>query len=99
MTKATYPTLSKTVTLEFPIELNGTKVKEIKLRRPAVRELLLLEKYEGDDLAKDVYMMSMLSELDQDKLYQVDALDFIQLQEAYQGFFQKAKVSEESNKE
>lgn len=99
MTKAKYPTLTKIVKLEFPIEVNGLEIKEIKLRRPAVREILLLEKHQGDDLDKDVYMMSMLSEIEETKLHKIDASDFIALQGAYQGFFQKPSQSENSNEE
>lgn len=99
MPKAKYPTVSQTVKLEFPVEHNGAEIKEIKLRRPSVRDLILLEQHEGNDLAKDVYMMSMLSGVEEEKIYLVDAVDFMQLQEAYQGFFQKASQSENSNEE
>lgn len=53
MTKATYPVLKKDIELGFPIALANSEIKKLSMRRPTVRELLLMEKHQGDNLEKE----------------------------------------------
>lgn len=99
MTKVKYPVLKKDIALTFPIALANATVETLSMRRPTVRELLLMEKHQGDDLEKDLYMMGLLCEVEETVLYKLDALDFIKLQECYKGFFTPEKESETSKKD
>ncbi|WP_178306525.1 phage tail assembly protein [Vibrio algicola] len=99
MTKAKYPVLKKDIKLAYPVALANKTVETLSMRRPTVRELLLMEKHQGDDLEKDLYMMGLLCEVDDALLHQLDAMDFIKLQECYKGFFMPEKESEISSED
>lgn len=76
----------ETIKLEYPIEIDGVKVAELKLRRPKVRDSLASEKSGGSNAEKEVRLFANLAEQTTDTIEDLDMLDYGKLQEAYTGF-------------
>lgn len=75
------------VTLQYPIPVDGQTLSEITLRRPKVRDQLLAEKAGGGAAEQEVSILANLAELPEEAIQELDMADYLQLQEAYRGFF------------
>lgn len=74
------------IELTHAIEIDGTKVGVIQLRRPKVRDMLSVEKSVDNDAEKEIQLFANLSELSPDNLLELDMADYAKLQKAYQDF-------------
>lgn len=74
------------ITLMYPVESHGVLVKEVHLRRPKVRDLEIMDKVKGGEVAKGIALVANLSELDPETIRDMDPLDFNKLAEGV-GFF------------
>lgn len=79
--------MSNSVTLQYPVEVDGQTAHEITLRRPKVRDQLLAEKSGGGAAEQEVAILANLAELPQEVIQDLDMADYLQLQEVYRGFF------------
>lgn len=77
---------TETVTLEFPIEVDGVSVDSLTVRRPTVRDQLLMDKMKGSETEKGVKYIANLCEVAPSDIEQLDAADFLALSEVVQGF-------------
>ena len=75
-----------TISLEYPVEMNGITVSELRLRRPTVRDMLAAEKAQGSDAEKEIRMFCNLCEVEPGVIESLDLSDYAKLQRAYQGF-------------
>lgn len=75
--------MSQTIALSFPLD-NG--LKQLTIRRPKVRDMLVSEKAQGSDAEKEIRLFSNLCEVSPDEIESLDMADYQALQQAYSGF-------------
>jgi hypothetical protein len=78
------------VDLKYPIEVDGTKVSSLRMRRPKVRDILATDGA-GSDARKELRLFSNLTELPPEALETMDLADYQALQEVYQGFLEERR--------
>ncbi|WP_072670541.1 phage tail assembly protein [Vibrio injensis] len=83
--------MSKEVELEYPIKVDGKEVSTLTMRRPVVADMLAQEKSKGSDAEKEIRMFANLCEVPPDAIHSMDMADYLELQEAYQGFLSGAR--------
>jgi uncharacterized protein (DUF934 family) len=86
---------TKTVTLQFPITVDGREVSEVTITRPKVKYLKAMDAaLDGitDKLDQGIIMVSVLTGLSHDAVEELDADDFTELSEVVAGFFPQAKA-------
>ncbi len=80
-----------TVSLQFPVEINGQVVSELTMRRPRVKDSLIHEKqFPGErrgSLESDIAMFARLCDMAPKDLENLDMSDVVNLQGAFRGFF------------
>lgn len=84
---------SKVVTLKLqePIEVGGTTIAEVTIRRPKVKDLRALDQdAEGTEMEKGIAMAALLTDLTPDAIEEMDAFDFAALSEKIAGFLPQA---------
>ena len=74
------------IELTHPIDIDGTKVSVLQLRRPKVRDMLSVEKSVDNDAEKEIRLFVNLCELTPENLLDLDMADYSKLQKAYQDF-------------
>lgn len=74
------------IDLTHPIDIDGTKVSVLRLRRPKVRDMLSVEKSVDNDAEKEIQLFANLCELTPENLLDLDMADYSKLQKAYQDF-------------
>ena len=74
------------IELTHPINLDGTNVSLLQLRRPKVRDMLSVEKSVDNDAEKEIQLFANLCELTPENLHDLDMVDYAKLQKAYQDF-------------
>lgn len=78
--------MSNTIALTHPIQVDGTSVKKLTLRRPKVRDMLTVEKSAHSDAEKEIHLFANLCEVQPAALHELDMADYAKLQKAYQDF-------------
>ena len=73
------------ITLTYPIKDGSTEIKEISLRRPKVRDLMVMDEVDGS-LEKSVRMIAQLSDLPVSVIEDLDAADFSKAAEVVEAF-------------
>lgn len=74
----------ETVTLKFPVEVDGRKTEKLTMRRPKARDRYILRKLEPDE--QEVQLMANLCNVGQEAILDLDWVDYVQLQETLAGF-------------
>jgi hypothetical protein len=75
-----------TITIHYPVTINGELIAELKLRRPTVGDRLMAEKVAGTEVDKEVRFLANLCEVTPDTILQLDLKDYAILQEALSDF-------------
>ena len=75
-----------TIKIKYPINVDGVKVKSLKLRRPKVRDMLSVESGQITDAEKEINLFANLCEVTPEALMELDMSDYAKLQKAYQDF-------------
>lgn len=75
-----------TITLDHPIDFEGAKLSEIKLRRPKVSDVTAARK-KKDEAEQEVALVATLSGLPQAAIEDLDLADYKKIQEVLSGFF------------
>ncbi len=79
--------MEKTViTLQYPIHVDGQQVTELRLRRPKVRDRLVVEKLSASEAEKEVRFIANLCEVAPSAIEELDMADYSKLQEAVTSF-------------
>ena len=79
------------IELKYPVTIDGTEVSVLHMRRPKVRDQLLMDKAgkvgksEGE---REVLLFANLCEIAPESLEGVDMSDYRKLQEAYTSFLE-----------
>ncbi|GHU13359.1 hypothetical protein FACS189449_08610 [Alphaproteobacteria bacterium] len=74
------------VKLENPIKIDGVLVHEISLRRPKVRDRLLVEKGNGIDAEKEVNFIANLASITPEDVQEIDLQDYAKIQNVLRSF-------------
>lgn len=88
MTKGVAPERA-TIELAYPITIDGTDTKALHMRRPKVRDQLLMDKsgMSGkSDSEREVLFFANLCEISPAEIEQLDMGDYLKLQETFSGF-------------
>jgi len=70
-----------TVTFDYPISIKNQEVSELKIRKPKIKDMLAKEKIDGDEMQKEIWILSALTgatvkdleELDKDQYELIQA--------------------------
>jgi hypothetical protein len=76
-----------TITLEYPVPFEGGELKEIKLRRPKVSDIVAARKSKKDEAEQEITMISKLTDIPPETIETLDLADYKKIQEALSGFF------------
>ncbi|GHT97925.1 hypothetical protein FACS1894126_2860 [Alphaproteobacteria bacterium] len=74
------------VKLENPIKIDGVLIHEISLRRPKVRDRLLVEKSNGSDAEKEVNFIANLASITPEEVQEIDLQDYAKIQDVLRSF-------------
>ena len=83
--------LTQTVTLDFPIEVDGKQVKKMTMRRAKLRDRRLVSKQGGSAIDQEIRLFAILCDIPEDCLNEMDETDYLKLQEAYSDFLSGVK--------
>lgn len=75
------------ITLDYPIQIDGTEVRVLQIRRPKVRDQVLAGKLGGTEEDKEIRLFANLCEIAPENIEDLDMCDYKKLQDAYRGFF------------
>jgi hypothetical protein len=76
----------KKIELSEPIKIDGVLAHELRLRRPKVRDRLLVEKGSGSDAEKEVNFIANLAAITPEDVQEIDLRDYAKIQEVLRGF-------------
>ncbi|GHS91591.1 hypothetical protein AGMMS49949_02230 [Alphaproteobacteria bacterium] len=76
----------ETIKLDHPIQVNGIALKEIFLRRPKVRDRLVVDKMTVSDAEKEVLLIANLAEISREAVEELDLSDYSKIQRQLQNF-------------
>ncbi|GHS93668.1 hypothetical protein AGMMS49949_07030 [Alphaproteobacteria bacterium] len=76
----------ETIKLTHPITINGVALKEIFLRRPKVRDRLVVDKMTVSDAEKEVLLIANLAEISREAVEELDLSDYSKIQRQLQNF-------------
>ena len=83
--------LTETVTLDFPIMVDGAEVKRLTMRRAKIRDRRLVSKQGGDSVDQEIRLFSILCDIPEDALNEMDETDYLKLQGVYTSFLSGEK--------
>lgn len=76
----------ETLTLQYPIQSEGTTLDTLTLRRPKARDLKLMETTKGGDIQKSVMLIANLAAISPKAVEDLDAADFQKVNEVVASF-------------
>lgn len=65
-----------TITLSYPVEVDGTKFKELQMRRPKVRDQINSQKKSNDPAEQEIALLVDLCEVPSEVFYEMDLSDY-----------------------
>jgi hypothetical protein len=75
------------IELSYPVRSDGTELRVLQLRRPKVKDQLLVSKQGGTEEEKEVRLFANLCEVTPETIQDMDMEDYRKLQDTYVGFF------------
>ncbi len=75
----------KTITLNNPIAVDGISVSELSIREPKVRDLLAIERIEGEAL-KEVALIANLTSVPKEVVEDLCIKDYVEIQKVLKDF-------------
>ena len=81
---------SRTIKLSEPVTHEGREITEVILRRPKVGDLRRMDKVDGSDMEKTLWLLGVLGEMTPAEVDKIDAADLEALANAIAGFTGKA---------
>lgn len=67
--------VTETIKLKYPIDVDGVQTDTLKLRRPKVRDIKLMDSFSGD-IEKGIQLIAVLCEIPPASVEDLDADDF-----------------------
>jgi hypothetical protein len=77
---------TETIELDYSIEIDGVSVETLTMRRPTVRDQMVIDKAKGSDTEKAVKFFANLCEVAPSSIEALDTVDFTKLSEVLQDF-------------
>ena len=93
-----YPNKTTELTLEYPVEHAGKTIEVLTIRRPKVRDNMIAGK-KDDDADKEITLMSMLAEVDDQVIHELDMNDYLAFQKVITDFRKKPTSQSETSSE
>jgi hypothetical protein len=84
------PEASRTIKLDFPIEFAGQRYEQLVVRRLKAKDFRMLDTIEGGGNAAAIQMTALICGVDEAIIDELDASDYVKLQEAIADFFPRA---------
>jgi hypothetical protein len=83
------------IILAHPISYNGILLKELSLRRPKVRDRLVVDRMTVSDAEKEILLIANLAEISREAIEEIDLADYANIQKVLQSFLvpQQEKTS------
>jgi hypothetical protein len=78
--------ISDKIILAHPISYNGILLKEISLRRPKVRDRLVVDRMTASDAEKEILLIANLAEISREAIEEIDLADYSKIQKVLQSF-------------
>ena len=78
----------ESITLQYPIEVDGVEYTELNMRRLKVRDQLAAKKVKGDDAVQEVHLFANLCEVKPDVIEALDIKDYRAIQEVFRTFLE-----------
>ncbi|ALU44643.1 MULTISPECIES: phage tail assembly protein [Pseudoalteromonas] len=78
--------MKEIITLAFPITVDGHEYAELTMRRPKVRDRLMVDKADISESESEIRYFSNLCEVSPDIIEELDWSDFVKLRETLQAF-------------
>lgn len=72
--------------LAHPMIVGGVELTELHLRRPKVRDRLIVDKMNASDAEKEIALVANLAELSREAVEELDLADYAQIQKELQDF-------------
>jgi hypothetical protein len=79
--------MSESISLRYPIQIDGVQIKWLPLRRVIVADLEMMNE-EKTELAKSIRLVSLVTEMAPDDIRRLDAADFNQISDQVSGFLE-----------
>jgi len=78
-------TLAKelTVTFDYAVSIKGSEVTELTIRKPKIKDMRNMDKYSGDEMDKEIWMLSNLTRASISDLENLDKDQYELIQEAW----------------
>ena len=83
---ASKPRPTETIDLTYEVEIDGVSVDSLTMRRPTVRDQMIVDKMKGTDTEKAVKFFANLCEVSPSTIEALDTVDFTRLSEVLQDF-------------
>lgn len=83
------------ITVAFPVEIEGRTIAEVSIRRPKVKDLRTLDQAHGrdaGDIGQGIFMASLLTGLPIEAMDELEAADFEAISEVIAGLLPQAKA-------
>jgi hypothetical protein len=77
---------SDKIILAHPIQYNGVWLKDISLRRPKVRDRLVVDRMTVSDAEKEILLIANLAEISREAIEEIDLADYANIQKVLQSF-------------
>ena len=74
------------IDLDYSIQIDGTKVQQLSMRRPTVRDQMFFEDGKGSEARRIVNYLANLCEVSPDNILELDQSDFSKLTKIIEGF-------------
>jgi hypothetical protein len=74
------------IILDHPIQYAGVALKEILLRRPKVRDRLVVDRMTVSDAEKEIILIANLAEISREAIEEIDLADYAKIQKVLQNF-------------
>jgi hypothetical protein len=74
------------IILTHPVQYNGVALKEISLRRPKVRDRLVVDRMTVSDAEKEILLIANLAEISREAIEEIDLADYANIQKVLQNF-------------
>jgi hypothetical protein len=74
------------IKLSEGIKIDGVLIHELSLRRPKVRDRLIIERSGGSDAEKEVNFIANLAEIPAEAVQEIDLRDYAKIQDVLRSF-------------
>jgi CRISPR/Cas system CSM-associated protein Csm5 (group 7 of RAMP superfamily) len=82
-----------TIKLIAPITIGNNTYETITIRRPKVRDRLVVERMKKTDAEKEISMIANLAEVSVDVIEEMDLADYAKIQEVLQNFLEPSQAT------